>query len=228
MEISKLPQEYKDYISLKKQYLSKIRIFIKKKNKNKKINKKKPKCLNCNRNVGMLFKDNGIHFLAKCGDDKKPCDFSYDFNIPKYTRVSDRKEEVNQELNTILGQLKNMKLRIMYSQEVEKNDAKLFKNLKTNAIKLIKENKILRDSIPIYPNNIEDTGVVPDDFFERLEFYKQNKNKLQDYYLFERRPIIDICKSGFGNKEPLIIDHIEELNTTTLVSNLSLLTIQHD
>lgn len=226
METSKLPESYKEYIAMKKEYHARIRKQLRKKQRKQEDNddggdkakKTKIKCVNCNRNVGMIFEEkDGIHFKAKCGDTKNPCALDLKASLPKYTRIIDRLQQIGVELNTVLGRLKNMKTRIMYTQEVEKKDPKMFTSLKKEAISLMKENRDLRQLIPQYPMTLKDTGVIPEDFFKRLEYYENNKEKLQDYYVFERP------NAEYDEKLGKFVYADDEENVTTLFSNLDFL-----
>jgi hypothetical protein len=218
MEISKqeLPEDYKEYIKAKKEYNKRIIKQIKKKKGKENGRKIKIKCVNCNRGVGMIFNEDGITFEAKCGDKKRPCKLNIKATLPKYTRVLERIKEIQKELNTILGELKNIKVRILYTQEVEKDDPKRFNSLKKHAISLLKENRDLHRVIPNYPHKIEEVGVQPDKFFDRLKFYEEHKKELQDYYIFDRPKM-----SQKSNSEFVFAD--EDDNITTLISNLDFL-----
>ena len=58
------------------------------------INLPKPKCVNCKRNVGTLFKienlgiSNGKKYIIKCGDEKEPCPLSVIFTIPNSVNIN--------------------------------------------------------------------------------------------------------------------------------------------
>lgn len=219
MEASQLPEEYKEYMRIKKEYNKRLIAKIKKKRTQENPRQVRIKCVNCNRAVGMRFNENGIDFQVKCGDTKRPCNLNIKAKLPKYTRVLDRIRAIQGELNDILGELKNIKVRIMYTQEVEKRDPKMFNDLKKKAIRLMKEHRELQEARPQYPVKLEDVGVIPGDFFDKIKFYEENKRLLQDYYIFER-PQMSYDKSGNIEFPP------EEENVTTLISNLDLLTTE--
>jgi hypothetical protein len=223
MELPKqeLSDEYKEYINAKKEYHSRIIKHIKKKNSKKgeeqqRRRRTKVKCVNCNRNVGMIFKEDGVSFEAKCGDQERPCNFHIKATLPRYTHIMNRLKEIQRELNDILGELKNIKVRILYTREVEKEDPGAFNSLKSRAIELLKENRDLRRSIPQFPTKLDEIGVQPEDFFERVKYYEDHQKELQDYYIFERPKI---SQDKGGNFE----FPSEDDNMSTLISNLEFL-----
>jgi hypothetical protein len=76
---------------------------------NKKLDKKKPACVNCKRNVGSKFEmkfnkdENHRKLIAKCGDTNNPCSLNIEINLsPVYTLQEVTNEErkklsINQE-----------------------------------------------------------------------------------------------------------------------------------
>ena len=219
--------KYKKYIKLKTRYNRKLSERFESKKKGKRV-KENVQCVNCRSPFGMIFNDDGVNFEVKCGNTKKPCDVNkYSFILPKYVNVLSRKRKINKELNGILGEIKNMKVRIIYTgdENINKDDIQLFATLKTKALNLIRENKQLRKYMEEnqYHENFEDIDIIPDDFMhERLEFYETNKMKLRDYYIF-KRPNIEVDQKTGNISFPNQKDNI-----TTLISNPDLLFMEID
>lgn len=74
-----------------------------------------PKCLKCKRNVGMIFKNEGQHYIGRCGDREKPCGFLIDLfrgNTSNHGVVLDtfrletadiKEEIIIQKMDTLFG-----------------------------------------------------------------------------------------------------------------------------
>jgi hypothetical protein len=65
----------------------------------------KPKCINCERTVGTIFKNeiqNEIRILkATCGSETEPCDLNIELSLGIYINVFEQIEEMKKELTKI-------------------------------------------------------------------------------------------------------------------------------
>ena len=95
----------------------------------------KPKCVNCKRNVGTLFKITQTKeyseksYLAKCGDEKEPCRLLLQFTIPNVVDITKEFNSQNEltlphGINDIIKQITNLKNDGMFGFIVNKQEFK--------------------------------------------------------------------------------------------------------
>jgi hypothetical protein len=222
-------QQYIDFLRAKSKYEQNSFSRFKKNKKGK------PQCVFCKRSVGMTFeiKENGTVYIAKCGDKKKPCNQTIRTRIPKYINVQKRKDELNEELNELVAELKNFRVRVIYTDVVEKTDVDRFEYLKNEIAKRVRELTILRNQTPTYPSNINNVDIIPDitpgdyeSHNRHMNKYLENSHQLESFIIYKYPERISITKGELvvpteaderGNKEKL---------TPTLVSQNDLFVVE--
>lgn len=129
-------EEYSQFLKLKATYEASI------------LEKKKKRCAFCKREVGMIFTQKNNKYKASCGD-KKPCK-SLEFTLPNYVNSSYIQEKNDAELNDIIGEIKMLRLKMLYYEEIEKEDLKTFERLKERFVQLKLENDKLHEHEEIF------------------------------------------------------------------------------
>jgi hypothetical protein len=152
--------DYSKYLKLKANYEASL------------LEKKRNKCAFCKREVGMKFIQNKNSYKAMCGD-KNPCK-TLEFTIPTHINSSYIQEKNDIELNDIIGQIKLLRLKMLYYEEIEKEDIELFEQLKKRFVELKLENDSLKEH--------EDNFQVPevDTLRQELKDIGEFKNKSKD------------------------------------------------
>lgn len=93
-----------DFFKLKKKYEDNV-LFLKKKEKNKEKNKekyvkKRPKCINCGRQVGTIFTIKSDKYEVKCGDKSLPCNLNILITREPITFYKDEIDYFQKDINT--------------------------------------------------------------------------------------------------------------------------------
>jgi hypothetical protein len=194
-------QQYIDFLKTKRKY--ELNSFL----KFKKKKKGKPSCVFCKRAVGMNFeiKNNGTVYIAKCGDSKNPCNQKINTRIPKYVILQKRMNELNKELDSLIAELKNFRVRVIYTDVIEKEDIERFEYLKNEIAKSVQELTILKNKIQEYPSKVEDVDIIPpikpgdyDSYNEHMNKYKNNTRKLESFLLYDYPEKAGITKEGMS------------------------------
>ena len=113
----KLKNQYQE--SFKNQYITPIiqNNGSKLEKRKKYINLLPPKCVNCKRNVGTLFKIipnddyTGKEYIVKCGDEKEPCPLSIRFILPNVSNIG--KDINSSNDNSLVNEIKSEKEEII-------------------------------------------------------------------------------------------------------------------
>lgn len=160
------------------------------------INLPKPKCVNCKRNVGTLFKieklglDKGKNYSVKCGDEKEPCPLLVIFTIPNTININNELEVLNE--NSLVNSLKE--------------DKNLIIELKNNAMFgfLTKEDMIFK--------------------FKELNIQIQETSEIYDTYLTlyiektmppEKEAELKKIKEEFEINKQIFQEYIDEYKSST-------------
>lgn len=128
-----LAKQVEKYYELKANYAAEAEKLKNKISGTDKSNKEKKrdyaestlKCINCNRKVGMIFKEEGNTFVAQCGavtgnyktangEPIKECDLNLIITIPDYYDIDDIINEYSNVLSKLKKDLKILKLKHLY------------------------------------------------------------------------------------------------------------------
>lgn len=193
----KLKGQYQ--ITFKNQYITPIvQSKSSKLEKRKKyISLPKPKCVNCKRNVGTLFKIesseemNNKTFIAKCGDVSSPCPLSIKFILPNTTNINYEINGLNdQSLINLLRKEKDdiiiLKNNAMFGFISKEQMTRTFKDMSTT---INETGKIYEKYLNIYVENVmspekeeelikikEEFAINKQLFAEYMNEYKKSNN----------------------------------------------------
>jgi len=161
----------------------------------------KPKCINCERQVGTFFytsynpEVDGRNLIAICGDKQTPCDLKIDINVGYCNSL----QEDLKEVETLIRNIKND---IIY----DKNNAMFGYILKDKALKNF---EIFKSSISEYTDRLK-TNI------EQYDFIINNKNIKNEILKLEFEVNVDIEQikslintSNNTNNTQFVIDAVE-------------------
>jgi len=135
----KIPDDYKEclftYFELKKEYMDKahkLREQVYRKGTSKKAVKKmlelvKPQCINCKRPVGCIFLNEGRTYIARCGDNKNPCNFNIKIFASEYGNINKFIESFQYDINEKKDDIIKQKLDTLFNYIDEKTSVIIFK-----------------------------------------------------------------------------------------------------
>jgi len=87
----------------------------------------KPKCIECARPVGSIFKKEGRNYIARCGDSKNPCSFEIELFSGEYSLITDMLGYYERLTEIIKEQIMIDKLKVLFHHVTEKEGVELFK-----------------------------------------------------------------------------------------------------
>jgi hypothetical protein len=87
----------------------------------------KPKCIECGRPVGTVFKKDGRNYIARCGDSKNPCSLDIDLFTGEYTQIADMLSYYERLTEIIKEKIMLDKLKVLFHHITEKEGVELFK-----------------------------------------------------------------------------------------------------
>jgi hypothetical protein len=161
----------------------------------------KPKCINCERQVGTFFYTSynpeldGRNLIAICGDKQTPCDLKIDINVGFCNSL----QEDLKEVETLIRNIKND---IIY----DKNNAMFGYILKDKALKNF---EIFKSSISEYTDRLK-TNI------EQYDFIINNKNIKNEILKLEFEVNVDIEQikglintSNNTNNNQFVVDAVE-------------------
>jgi len=94
----------------------------------KKLADLKPKCIECSRPVGTIFKNDGRTYIAKCGDTDKPCSLDIQLFAGEYDTVISMLEYYQRLIEMIKQQIVVDKVEVLFNYVSEKEGVEIFKN----------------------------------------------------------------------------------------------------
>ena len=166
----------------------------------------KPKCINCNRPVGSLFSNEGRTYLARCGDEKTPCNldiriFAGEFgSIDSFLTtfhdvVQNSKEEIiKQKLDTLFNYINEKDAIVLFKKQLEEyTESNTFlKELKEEYVDIF-FNEERKEKLQ---KKTEHVGKIQERFNDLIVKYKQTDNReiLKDamnVYVNEIKPEMD-------------------------------------
>jgi hypothetical protein len=89
----------------------------------------RPKCVNCKRNVGTVFKTREDRFLAYCGNTKDPCPLRIEIFKGEFESDDLFAEDTNKALLETKEQIIRQKMDVLFNYSSEEDTVKKFKDL---------------------------------------------------------------------------------------------------
>ena len=87
----------------------------------------KPKCVNCERNVGTKFFKKNQHYMAICGDETSPCDLQIDIFMGEYSSVDELMEVFKETTEELKVNIIKQKLDTLFNYTSEEESVENFK-----------------------------------------------------------------------------------------------------
>ena len=88
-----------------------------------------PKCVNCKRPVGTVFKTRNHRFLAHCGDTKSPCALRIEIYRGEFESDDKMLEDIKTELLDVKEQIIRQKMDVLFNYASEDETVAKFKDL---------------------------------------------------------------------------------------------------
>ena len=136
------------YYNLKEKYDKQKDKFVSKlikdetltvKEKRKLFKQKKFKCLNCKREVNMVFLDTANKLKVICGDTNEPCKLNLTIEKGKYIQKDDYLYELEEMLQELKEKIISSKLDLLFNYENEESVLEIFKTTKEDITKITKQ-----------------------------------------------------------------------------------------
>lgn len=89
----------------------------------------RPKCVNCKRPVGTVFKTRNHRFLAHCGDTKSPCALRIEIYRGEFEHDDKMIEDIKTELFDVKEQIIRQKMDVLFNYASEEETVAKFKDL---------------------------------------------------------------------------------------------------
>ena len=137
-----------DYYKLKQQYNKQIEKEVTKliktndltnKEKHEKFKQLKRKCVNCGKEGGTIFKQDGNLLSAKCGHMEKPCKLDIQLQRATYSNINHQISELNHIININKIENINNKLNFLFGYVSESTTLENFNKLKQELIDEVKK-----------------------------------------------------------------------------------------
>ena len=143
-----------------------------------------PVCIKCKRNVGMIFKNEGQHYIGRCGDQEKPCGFFIDLFRGNTTNRNEMLETFRLETVDIKEEIIIQKMDTLFGYEDERKAVESFQAIMDK----------FRSTSTIYKE------------------YLDNYNDM--YYSPHRRELVKNKMQTLHDLKKSILEHIEEYEKT--------------
>ena len=136
------------YYSLKEKYDKTVEKYVKKlikddnldkKEKRKLFKQKKFKCLNCKRDVNMVFINTTDKLKVICGDTNQPCKLKITIEKGKYIQKDDYLYELHDILQELREKIIESKLDLMFNYENEDSVLEIFESTKEDISNISKQ-----------------------------------------------------------------------------------------
>ena len=91
----------------------------------------KPKCILCERSVGMIFERNADGaYVKRCGDKEEPCSLNYILQPPETADEETLVRQARDSQSIIVSQMKRIRDRVLGKDGYNKNDEEEFGKLR--------------------------------------------------------------------------------------------------
>ena len=91
--------------------------------------KEKPKCINCNRNVGTKFLKENKHYIAICGSEESPCDLHIDIFMSTYSSMEELRTVFKESIEDYKVDIIKQKLDTLFNYTSEEESIDKFKQV---------------------------------------------------------------------------------------------------
>ena len=129
-----------------------------------------PKCVNCKRQVGTAFKQEGKRLTAFCGDSKDPCSLDIDITRGGYERTSEMRRFFRELTDLKKTQIVEAKMQLLFGYQTEDESVEAFETL----VKEYKESEdmltTIESGVSDVVNDIEKQAALD---AKELELYKE-------------------------------------------------------
>lgn len=186
-------EQLNEYYKLKNDYDKKIQSYqnsitkdnsLNLKQKQEKYRKMKMKCINCGRNVGTIFSNDGGILTAVCGDKINKCTLNIKINRGKYINLEELIDVFQSGVDEIKEEIIKVKMDLLFGYEQESAIINIFNKLKTDL-----------------SNDLESTLQYKTRFIEIVSN-------------LDNKPELNVKMTMFYNKLATIKSTIEEFNET--------------
>ena len=108
-----------------------------------------PKCINCKRSVGTVFKQEGKRLTAFCGDSKDPCSLEIDITRGGYSKTSEMRRFFRELTDLKKAQIVEAKMQLLFGYQTEDESVEAFESL-------VKEYKESEDMLTTIESGVND------------------------------------------------------------------------
>lgn len=91
--------------------------------------REKPKCINCNRNVGTKFLKENKHYIAICGSENSPCDLHIDIFMATYSSMEELRSVFKESVEDYKVDIIKQKLDTLFNYTSEEDSIEKFKQV---------------------------------------------------------------------------------------------------
>uniref|UniRef100_A0A6C0DXF9 Leucine-rich repeat domain-containing protein n=1 Tax=viral metagenome TaxID=1070528 RepID=A0A6C0DXF9_9ZZZZ len=138
----------------------------------------KPKCIECNRPVGTVFKTKGRTHIAKCGDESSPCSLDIELFAGEYNTVGDLLDYYKNSIETTKQKIMVDKLEVVLNYILEEDGVTLFKE---NIGDYTKEN-VHYDLIKKEHDNLRFNEETYEKIRQKQQKMKEIQERIDDMY----------------------------------------------
>ena len=165
------------YYNLKEQYDKERNKFIfkltkdetsSKKEKRKLFKQRKLKCLNCKRNVNMVFLNTHDELKVICGDTNEPCKLNLTIEKGKHIQKDDYLYELEDMLQELKEKIISSKFDLLFNYENEDSVLEIFETTKEDITKITKQIQQINESFN-ETNETAEKKILFDE--KKAEFY---------------------------------------------------------
>tara|TARA_Y100000356_G_C11261498_1_gene293947 strand:+ start:3070 stop:4503 length:1434 start_codon:yes stop_codon:yes gene_type:complete len=179
-----------EYFRLKDQYekgiLEAKRRIYNNANNTKKLAKRlasqyKPKCINCKREVGTIFKKQDSKYLAICGDNNTPCSLDIKIFTSEYNQFMWLFDFFKGEFDKVKDSIIRQKLDTLFNYITEEESVSLFKDKITE---YNDDNQLYNQYIEDYNNlyhNKETSKRISELQIELFNYIERSKDLIREY-----------------------------------------------
>lgn len=200
-------EKINEYYKLKHEYETKIQTHknsilkddtLNRKQRQDKYRKLKSNCINCRRNVGTIFENNGNMLTAICGDSTKPCKLNIKIQRGAYINLEELMDVFQSGVDDLKEEIIVSKLDLLFGYKTENKTLEKFNKLKDE---------------------------LANDLESIMEYKTQY---IEIMFNLDNKPELNAKMSAFYNKVSLVKSTIEEFNETGQIQLIKDMIIQYD
>ena len=203
------------------------------KQKQDKFRKIKTNCINCSRNVGTIFKNEGGILTALCGDNKSPCLLDIKINRGKFVNLEELIDVFQTGVDDLKEEIITTKLDLLFGYEQEATTLTNFKKLKeelTQDLESVMEYKTQFINIVSNLDNKSEIGIKMTIFYNKIALIKSTIDEFNETgqiqlikdmistYQAEFIPLLDELRDL--KYQYVAMEYNNDTNTHTLVKKI--------